>query len=145
MEGDLTNFEDVRCAVEDIEVVLHHGALASVPRSVEDPISCNAANVNATLHVLTAARDAKVRRVVFASSSSIYGDLEPEVAKVETMLPKPISPYGVAKLAAESYCQVFYEVYGLETIALRYFNVFGPRQDPQSMYSAVIPRFITAL
>jgi nucleoside-diphosphate-sugar epimerase len=145
MEGDLTNLEDVRCAVQDIEVVLHHGALASVPRSVEDPIGCNAANVNATLHVLTAARDAKVRRVVFASSSSIYGDLDPEVAKVETMLPKPISPYGVAKLAAESYCQVFHEVYGLETIALRYFNVFGPHQDPQSMYSAVIPRFITAL
>jgi nucleoside-diphosphate-sugar epimerase len=145
IEGDLTNLEDVRCAVQDIEVVLHHGALASVPRSVEDPIGCNAANVNATLHVLTAARDAKVRRVVFASSSSIYGDLDPEVAKVETMLPKPISPYGVAKLAAESYCQVFHEVYGLETIALRYFNVFGPRQDPQSMYSAVIPRFITAL
>jgi nucleoside-diphosphate-sugar epimerase len=145
MEGDLTNLEDVRCAVQDIEVVLHHGALASVPRSVEDPIGCNAANVNATLHVLTAARGAKVRRVVFASSSSIYGDLDPEVAKVETMLPKPISPYGVAKLAAESYCQVFHEVYGLETVALRYFNVFGPRQDPQSMYSAVIPRFITAL
>jgi len=145
IEGDLTQLEDVRCAVEDMDIVLHHGAIASVPRSVEDPIGCNAANVNATLNVLVASHDAHVKRVVFASSSSIYGDQDPEAPKVETMLPKPISPYGVAKMAAESYCQVFYQVYGLETVALRYFNVFGPRQDPQSMYAAVIPRFITAL
>jgi UDP-glucose 4-epimerase len=145
IEGDLTQLEDVRCAVEDMDIVLHHGAIASVPRSIEDPIGCNAANVNATLNVLVASHDAHVKRVVFASSSSIYGNQDPEAPKVETMLPKPISPYGVAKMAAESYCQVFYEVYGLETVALRYFNVFGPRQDPQSMYAAVIPRFITAL
>jgi nucleoside-diphosphate-sugar epimerase len=145
IEGDLTQLEDVRCAVEDMDIVLHHGAIASVPRSIEDPIGCNAANVNATLNVLVASHDAHVKRVVFASSSSIYGNQDPEAPKVETMLPKPISPYGVAKMAAESYCQVFYEVYGLETVALRYFNVFGPRQDPQSMYAAAIPRFITAL
>lgn len=145
IEGDLTNLDDVCRATADMDVVLHHGALASVPRSVEDPIGSNAANVNATLHVLVAARDAGVKRVIFASSSSIYGDQEPETPKVETMLPKPISPYGVAKLAAESYCQVFHEVYGLETVALRYFNVFGPRQDPKGQYAAVIPLFIAAL
>jgi nucleoside-diphosphate-sugar epimerase len=96
------------------------------------------------VHLLVAARDAGVRRVIYASSSSIYGDQDPEVAKVETMYPQPISPYGVAKLAAEQYCQVFHTVYGLETVSLRYFNVFGPRQDPESMYAAVIPRFVTA-
>lgn len=145
MEGDLTRLDDVQAAVRDMEVVLHHGAIPSVPRSVEDPLGSNEANVNATLHVLVASRDAGVRRVVFASSSAIYGDQDPELAKVETMLPMPISPYGVAKMASEQYCQVFHTVYGLETVSLRYFNVFGPRQDPQSMYSAVIPRFITAM
>lgn len=145
IEGDLRVLDDVRRAVQDIEVVLHHGALPSVPKSVEDPLGSNDANVTGTLHVLVASRDAGVRRVIFASSSSIYGDQEPDAAKVETMLPQPISPYGVAKLAAEKYCQVFYYNYGLETVSLRYFNVFGPRQDPNSMYAAVIPRFITAL
>lgn len=145
IEGDLVRLDDVRRAARDMDIVLHHGALASVPRSVEDPLGCNEANVNATLHVLVAARDARVKRVIFASSSAIYGDQDEELAKVETMFPQPISPYGVAKLAAEKYCQVFHEVYGLETVALRYFNVFGPRQDPQSMYAAVIPRFITSL
>jgi len=145
IEGDLTRLSDVVRAMQDVEVVLHHGAIPSVPRSVEDPLGVNEANVTATLHVLVAARDARVRRVVYASSSSIYGDQNPEVAKLETMAPRPISPYGVAKMAAEKYCQVFYEVYGLETVALRYFNVFGPRQDPQSMYAAVIPKFITAM
>jgi len=145
IEGDLRVLDDVRRAVRDVEVVLHHGALPSVPKSVEDPLGSNDANVTGTLHVLVASRDAGVRRVVFASSSSIYGDQEPEAAKIETMLPQPISPYGVAKLAAEKYCQVFYYAYGLETVSLRYFNVFGPRQDPNSMYAAVIPRFITAL
>jgi UDP-glucose 4-epimerase len=145
VEGDLTCFDDVVRAVQDMEVVLHHGAIPSVPRSVEDPLGSNAANVTATLHVLLAARDARVRRVVYASSSSIYGDQKPDLAKDEAMQPRPISPYGVAKMAAERYCQVFYEVYGLETVSLRYFNVFGPRQDPHSDYAAVIPKFITAI
>jgi len=145
IEGDLTVLEDVRRVVQDIEVVLHQGAMPSVAKSIENPLGSNEANVNGTLHVLVAARDAGVRRVVFASSSSIYGDQDPNVPKVETMQSLPISPYGIAKLAAERYCQVFYQVYGLETVALRYFNVFGPYQDPKSMYAAVIPRFITAL
>ena len=145
LEGDLTMINDVRQAVEDVEVVLHHGAVPSVPKSVEDPIGVNESGVTATLNILVAARDAGVRRVVFASSSSIYGDQDPDVAKVETMFPMPISPYGVSKMAAEAYCQVFHHVYGLETVALRYFNVFGPRQDPDSMYAAVIPRFITSM
>lgn len=145
IEGDLTVLGDVRRAVQDVEVVFHQGAVPSVPKSITDPLGSNAANVTGTLHVLVAARDAGVRRVVYASSSSIYGDQDPDAPKVETMIPQPISPYGVAKLAAEHYCQVFYSVYRLETVALRYFNVFGPRQDPNSMYAAVIPRFITAL
>lgn len=145
LEGDLTVFEDVRRAVKDVEVVLHHGAVPSVPKSVEDPIGANEAGVTGTLNVLVASRDVGVRRVVFASSSSIYGDQDPNVAKVETMTPMPISPYAVSKLAAEAYCQVFHHVYELETVALRYFNVFGSRQDPESMYAAVIPKFITSM
>jgi nucleoside-diphosphate-sugar epimerase len=145
LEGDLTKLDDVRQAVKDVEIVLHHGAVPSVPKSIEDPIGANEAGVTASLNVLVAARDAGVRRVVFASSSSIYGDQDPDVAKVETMFPMPISPYAVSKLAAEAYCQVFHHVYGLETVALRYFNVFGPRQDPESMYAAVVPRFITSM
>jgi UDP-glucose 4-epimerase len=145
VEGDLTHFEEVLAACKDIEVVFHQGAVPSVPRSIEDPLGANDANVNATLHVLVAARDRGARRVVYASSSSIYGDQAEHLAKDENMTPLPISPYGVAKMAAERYCQVFYKVYGLETVSLRYFNVFGPRQDPQSDYAAVIPRFITAL
>jgi len=145
IEGDLTDFDTVLQSMQGVDIVLHQGALASVPRSIENPLESNGANVTATLHVLVAARDAGVKRVVYASSSSIYGDQDEEEAKIETMSPKPISPYGVAKLAAESYCQVFYRAYGLETVALRYFNVFGARQDPTSMYSAVIPLFITAL
>ncbi len=144
-EGDLTVLEDVRQAVRDIEVVLHQAAIPSVPRSVSDPVGSNAANVTGTLHVLVAARDAGVRRVVYASSSSVYGDQHVDKAKVETMTPGPISPYAVAKLAAEHYCQVFTQVYGLETVSLRYFNVFGPRQDPRSDYAAVIPKFTKAL
>ncbi len=145
IEGDLVVLDDARRAVQDIEVVFHQAAIPSVPRSVEDPLGSNEANVNGTLNLLVAARDAGVRRVIFASSSSIYGDQDPEVPKVETMTPQPISPYAVAKMAAERYCQVFHLTYGLETVALRYFNVFGPRQDPESMYAAVIPRFIAAL
>jgi UDP-glucose 4-epimerase len=145
LEGDITRFEDVRRAMEDIEIVFHQAAVPSVPKSIQDPLGSNRASVDGTLHVLLAARDAGVRRVVYASSSSVYGDQAPDAAKVETMTPQPISPYGVAKLAAEQYCKVFYGVYGLETVCLRYFNVFGPRQDPTSMYSAVIPRFVTAM
>ncbi len=143
--GDLTNQEDVRRATQDIEIVLHQAAVPSVPKSIRDPIGTNEANVTGTLYLLVAARDAGVRRVVYASSSSVYGDQNPDLAKTETMTPQPISPYGVAKLAAEQYCRVFHRVYDLETVALRYFNVFGPHQDPDSMYAAVVPRFITAL
>jgi UDP-glucose 4-epimerase len=114
-----------------------------VPRSVQDPLTSNASNVIGTLNVLLAARDSGVRRVVFASSSSVYG-ANPELPKRESMAPLPISPYAVAKLAGEGYCRSFTEVYGLETVALRYFNVFGPRQDPLSAYAAVVPNFITA-
>jgi nucleoside-diphosphate-sugar epimerase len=144
IEGDLQSYERVHTAVRDCEVVFHQGALPSVPRSVQDPLTSNATNVVGTLNVLLAARDAGVRRVVFASSSSVYGK-SPTLPKREDMRPLPISPYAVAKLACEGYCRSFSDVYGLETVALRYFNVFGPRQDPLSQYSAVIPRFITAL
>jgi UDP-N-acetylglucosamine/UDP-N-acetyl-alpha-D-glucosaminouronate 4-epimerase len=145
IDGDVTALEEVRRAVQTIDVVFHQAAVPSVPKSVADPLASNRATVDGTLNVLVAARDAGVRRVVFASSSSIYGDQDPELAKVESMSPLPISPYGVAKLAAEQYCRVFFIIYGLETVALRYFNVFGPLQDPGSMYAAVIPRFATAL
>ncbi len=145
IEGDLTNMADVERAVQGIDVVFHQAAIPSVPRSVSDPLACHEANTTGTLNILIAARNAKVRRLVYASSSSVYGDQNTARAKVETMAPQPISPYGAAKLSAEHYCQVFYAVYGLETVTLRYFNVFGPRQDPASMYAAVIPRFITAL
>jgi nucleoside-diphosphate-sugar epimerase len=145
VEGDLTDPADVRRAANGIDVVLHEGAIPSVPRSIEDPITSNKANVTGTLNLLVAARDAGVRRVVYASSSSVYGDQAVDRAKVETMLPMPISPYAVDKLSGEHYCQVFHAAYGLETVALRYFNVFGPRQDPSSTYAAVIPKFITAL
>jgi len=143
IEGDLRSYHTVREAVSGMDFILHQGALPSVPRSVKDPITTNEVNVSGTLNVLDAARDAKVKRVVFASSSSIYGDSE-ILPKKETLLPNPISPYATSKLAAEKYCQVFYRAYGLETVCLRYFNVFGPRQDPTSQYSAVIPKFITA-
>ncbi len=145
IEGDVSVEADARRCVQGAEAVFHLAAIPSVPRSVDDPLGSNKATVDGTLHILLASRDAGVRRVVFASSSSIYGDQDPEKAKSEDMLPAPISPYGVAKLAAEHYCRVFHRVYGLETVALRYFNVFGPRQDPASQYAAVIPRFITAL
>lgn len=126
------------------DVVFHQAALPSVPRSIDDPLTTHEYNVTGTLNVLIAARDAGVRRVVYAASSSAYGDQEGEF-KVETMPPLPLSPYGVAKLAGEYYCQAFAQVYGLETVCLRYFNVFGPRQDPTSQYAAVVPLFITAI
>jgi len=134
----------VREAVEAVDFVLHQGALASVPRSVDDPPSTNRANVDGTLNLLVAARDAGVKRVVFAASSSAYGD-QPTLPKVETMPPMPLSPYAASKVACEYYCKAFTACYGLETVCLRYFNIFGPRQDPQSQYAAVIPRFITRM
>jgi UDP-glucose 4-epimerase len=145
VEGELRSYERVHNAVRGVEVVFHLGALGSVPRSVQDPLTSGAVNVEGTLNVLLAARDESVRRVVFASSSSIYGN-QPELPLEESMAPDPISPYGVAKLAAERYCVSFSRVYeALETVVLRYFNVFGPRQDPRSQYAAVVPLFITAI
>jgi nucleoside-diphosphate-sugar epimerase len=143
VEGDLQSYERAHAAVRGCEIVLHQAAMPSVPRSVQDPLTSNASNVIGTLNVLLAARDAGVRRVVFASSSSVYG-ATPGLPKHEGLPTLPISPYAVAKLAGEGYCRSFNEVYGLQTVALRYFNVFGPRQDPASQYSAVIPNFITA-
>jgi UDP-glucose 4-epimerase len=127
-----------------VEVVYHQGALGSVPRSVQDPLTSTAVNVEGTLNVLLAARDEGVRRVVAASSSSVYGD-GGTFPRDESQAPNPISPYAVAKLAAERYCVSFARVYGLETVALRYFNVFGPRQDPNSQYAAVVPLFVRAI
>ncbi len=143
-EVDITDLEAIRPAMQGVDYVLHQAAIPSVPRSVADPALTHAACVTGTLNVLIAARDAGVKRVVYAASSSAYGDIEGEY-KVESMAPRPQSPYAVAKLAGEYYCEVFYRVYQLETVALRYFNVFGPRQDPNSPYSAVIPLFMTAM
>jgi UDP-glucose 4-epimerase len=142
VEGELRSYERVHAATRGTELVFHLGALPSVPRSVQDPLTTSAVNVEGTLNVLLAARDEGVRRVVFASSSSVYGN-SGSLPRVETANPDPISPYGVAKLAAERYCVSFSRVYPIETIALRYFNVFGPHQDPRSQYAAVVPRFIT--
>ncbi len=144
IEGDIRSYHVVNRAMKNIEVVLHQAALPSVPRSIYDPITTNEVNVGGTLNVLYAAKENKVRRVVFASSSSVYGD-NPELPKHEGMIPNPLSPYAVSKLAGEKYCQVFSKLYGLETVIFRYFNVFGPRQDPDSQYSAVIPKFIKAM
>lgn len=144
MEGDIRSYHIVREAVSGVDAILHQAALPSVPRSIKDPITSNEINVTGTLNILNAAKDAKVKRVVFASSSSVYGDT-PELPKHEGMIPNPLSPYAVSKLTGEKYCSVFSSIYGLETVALRYFNVFGPRQDPTSQYSAVIPKFITAI
>ena len=144
VEGELRSYERVHAAVRGVEVVFHQGALPSVPRSVQDPLTTGAVNVESTLNVLLAARDEQVRRVVFASSSSVYGN-SGSLPRVESASPDPISPYAVSKLAAERYCVSFSRVYDLETVALRYFNVFGPKQDPTSQYAAVVPRFITAV
>jgi nucleoside-diphosphate-sugar epimerase len=143
IKGTITDLEVVRRAVQEADYVLHLAARTSVPRSVKDPIETNRANVDGTLNVLVAARDAKVKRIVFAASSSAYGET-PTLPKVETMQPAPISPYGVSKFAGELYLQVFGRCYGLENVSLRYFNVFGPRQDPSSPYSGVLSKFITA-
>jgi len=144
VEGDLRSYERVHAAVRGAEVVFHEGALPSVPRSVQDPLTTTAVNVEGTLNVLLAARDEGVRRIVNASSSSVYGNTG-TLPRVETQAPDPISPYAVAKLAAERFCTSFTRVYGMDIVSLRYFNVFGPRQDPTSQYAAVVPRFIRAI
>ena len=144
VHGSVTDLPLLRKVCDGARGVFHQAAIASVPRSLENPLATNEANVTGTLNVLVAARDAGVKKVVFASSSSVYGET-PVLPKREDMTPAPKSPYAVSKLAGEYYCRVFSEVFGLSTVALRYFNVFGPRQDPQSDYAAVIPRFITRI
>ena len=144
VEGSITDLPSVRNAMRDVDYVLHEAALASVQRSVDDPLTSNDVNVKGTLNVLVAARDAGVKRVVYAASSSAYGDTE-ELPKREDMPSNPQSPYALQKWVGEHYCRVFSDLYGLDTVALRYFNVFGPRQDPSSHYAAVIPIFVTRL
>jgi nucleoside-diphosphate-sugar epimerase len=142
VEGDICSSSSMREVMRDIDYVLHQAAMPSVPRSVRDPITTNLVNVHGTLQVLSAAKEAKVKRVVHASSSSVYGNT-PTMPKIETMRPIPLSPYACSKLAGEQYGCAFYGTYGLEYTALRYFNVFGPQQDPMSAYAAAIPKFIT--
>lgn len=144
MEGDIRDYWTVVKAVKDIDYILHQAALPSVPRSVANPLTSNEVNINGTLHLLEAARFAGVKRMVMASSSSVYGDTV-ELPKHEGMTPSPLSPYAINKLTNEYYARVYYNLYGFETVCLRYFNIFGPYQDPTSFYSAVIPKFITAL
>ena len=143
IKGSITDIEVVRKAMHEAEYVLHLGARTSVPRSVKDPLETNRINIEGTLNVLVAAKEMKVKRVVFAASSSAYGET-PTLPKVETMQPQPISPYGVTKYVGELYAQAFLKCYGLETVSLRYFNIFGPRQDPSSPYSGVLAKFCTA-
>ena len=144
INADIRSLDTMIKIMNNVDYVIHQAALPSVPKSVEIPIESNEHNTNGTLNVLFAAKENDVKRVIYAASSAAYGEI-PESPKVETMRPMPLSPYAVNKLAGEYYCSVFTHVYGLETVALRYFNVFGPRQDPTSFYSAVIPKFITAL
>jgi UDP-N-acetylglucosamine/UDP-N-acetyl-alpha-D-glucosaminouronate 4-epimerase len=144
IQGSVADENALRRALDDVELVFHQAAIPSVPRSVENPRQTHIASVDSTFSLLLASKERKVRRIVYAASSSAYGD-QPTLPKVENMLPDPLSPYAVAKLVGEYYCQVFTRVYGLETVSLRYFNVFGPRQDPSSQYSGVISRFIAAL
>jgi len=144
VKGSLTDQAAIREALKDVKYILHQGAIPSVPRSVDDPIKSNEVNINGTLNLLVAAREAWVKRVVYAASSSAYGDTE-TLPKVETMAGDPLSPYGVGKYTGELYARVFAKIYGLETVSLRYFNIFGPRQDPASEYAAVIPKFIQAM
>lgn len=144
VRGDICDLEAAREACEDADYVVHLAARTSVPRSVKDPIETNRVNIDGTLNVLVAARDVKVRRIVYAASSSAYGET-PTLPKVETMPSEPISPYGVTKLVGEMYAQVFGRAYGLENVSIRYFNVFGPRQDPTSQYSGVLSRFMLAM
>lgn len=144
LEGDIRDLTLCQRAMKDAEVVFHQAALPSVQRSVEDPLDSNAVNSQGTLNILLSARDAGVKRVIYASSSSIYGDT-PTLPKLEEMPANPLSPYALQKYIGEQYCRLFYQLYGLETVSFRYFNIFGPKQDPASVYSAVIPRFIDAL
>lgn len=144
MPGDITDAASVQRAVKGADYVFHQAAIPSVPRSVADPAATNHAGVTGTLNVLIASRDEGVKRFIYASSSSIYGD-SPTLPKIETMAPNPLSPYAISKLAGELYAKAFHRLYGLPTIGLRYFNIFGPRQDPTSEYAAVIPKFITAI
>jgi nucleoside-diphosphate-sugar epimerase len=143
-EADILDLDAMKSACDGADYVLHQAAIPSVPKSVLDPIASNRANVDGTVNLLVAARDAKVKRVIYAASSSVYGDT-PTLPKRERMTPDPISPYAVAKLASEHYMASFYRCYGLETVALRYFNIFGPRQDPSSPYSGVLAKFITLM
>jgi nucleoside-diphosphate-sugar epimerase len=143
IKGSITDIEIVRKAMYEAEYVLHLAARTSVPRSVKDPIETNKINIDGTLNVLVAARELKVKRVVFAGSSAAYGET-PTLPKIETMEPQPVSPYGVTKYVGELYCQTFGRCYGLENVALRYFNIFGPRQDPSSPYSGVLAKFCAA-
>jgi UDP-glucose 4-epimerase len=143
IKGSINDLEAVRRAMHEADYVLHLAARTSVPRSIKDPLETNRINIEGTLNVLVAARDAKVKRVVLAASSSAYGET-PTLPKVETMQPQPISPYGITKYVGELYAQVFGKVYGLQNVCLRYFNVFGPRQDPTSPYSGVLAKFCTA-
>ncbi|MBI3584080.1 MAG: SDR family oxidoreductase [Nitrospinae bacterium] len=144
IEGDIRDTETVLKAAKDIDFIIHQAALPSVPRSIKDPITANDVNVTGTLNLLNAAKNSKIKRFVYASSSSVYGDT-PILPKREDMPPNPQSPYAVTKLTGEYYCSVFYKVYKLPTVSLRYFNVFGPFQDPESQYAAVIPKFINAV
>jgi len=144
VEGSVTDFSLLKQIFEGSDGIFHEAAITSVPRSVKDPLPTNETNITGTLNVLLAAKEMNVRKVVFASSSSVYGDT-PVLPKTENMPLNPMSPYGVSKLTGEQYCKIFSELYGLKTVSLRYFNVFGPRQDPQSEYSAVIPKFITRI
>lgn len=146
IEGDIRDQDTCQRAVEGMDYVLHQAARASVPRSIENPLATNAVNVTGSLNVLYAAQKAGVRRVVMASSSSVYGNVDPpDAPKVESMPPRPMSPYAASKVAMEHYAAAFYHVHGLDTVCLRYFNVFGPRQDPDSPYAAVIPKFLFCL
>jgi UDP-N-acetylglucosamine 4-epimerase len=144
MEGDIRNLEICRRAVKDTDIVLHQAALGSVPRSINDPITTNDVNIGGFLNILVAARDASVKRVVYAASSSTYGDSE-EMPKIEDKIGKPLSPYAITKYVDELYADVFAKLYDMELVGLRYFNVFGPRQDPDGAYAAVIPKFVSAL
>ena len=143
IKGDIRNERDVNLALKNVDIVLHQAALRSVPRSVADPVSSNDVNVSGTLLLLNLSKEHKVKKFVYASSSSAYGD-NPTLPKFETQLPSPVSPYAVSKLTGEYYCTVFSKLFGLQSISLRYFNVFGPRQDPKSQYAVVIPKFINA-
>jgi UDP-N-acetylglucosamine/UDP-N-acetyl-alpha-D-glucosaminouronate 4-epimerase len=142
-QADIQSLDTIRPHFEGVDYVIHLAAIPSVPRSIEDPLTCNSVNLDGTLNVLVAARDARVKRLVFSASSAAYGD-HPALPRVESQEPRPLSPYALAKLAGEYYCRIFTRVYGLETAALRYFNIFGPRQAPDSPYSGVLSLFIAA-